>query len=183
LPTGAGDTRPLDVGEIRVSAARWFPDGKAILLAGAEPEHALRLYVLPFEGGQPRPLASDPVLASGLCVSGDQKHVAAVSRDSRILLFPVDGSEPRPAPGTLTGDVPIGFGADGLLYVRAPGEVPAALLRVDVGSGRREPWKIIVPRRGGITRVGRIFITPDGKTLAYNYSSMVAQLDLLERRE
>ena len=59
-PAGPGEPRHLESGDIReYSSARWFPDGKRILVCGTEAKHASRCYAQDVSGGKPRPVTSE----------------------------------------------------------------------------------------------------------------------------
>ena len=60
-------------------------------------------------------------------------------------------------------------------------KLPARIYRIDVGSGRRELWKTLMPSDpAGINEIGRqvkeSWITPDGKTYAYPYWRWLCEL-------
>jgi len=44
-PVGPGDTKTVATGNVLVTEARWFPDGKRLLIMGAEPAKGRRAYV------------------------------------------------------------------------------------------------------------------------------------------
>ena len=43
VPTGAGEPRTVDVGNLTSGWANWFPDGKKVLLSASEPGRGARL--------------------------------------------------------------------------------------------------------------------------------------------
>jgi hypothetical protein len=58
LPTGAGETRKLPRGPlVHHGWAAWLPDGRRIVVSGAEPDRGTRLYLQDVEGGEPREIA------------------------------------------------------------------------------------------------------------------------------
>jgi hypothetical protein len=43
-------------------------------------------------------------------------------------------------------------------------------VRIDVSTGRREPWKSLAPSDlTGLVSVGPVLMTPDGRQYAYGY--------------
>ena len=83
----------------------------------------------------------------------------------------MDGGEPRPISGIAKGDVPVQWTPDGRsLYVRRWDEMPARVFRLDLGTGRRELWKQIMPAdHTGVIEIRGILPTPDGRAYAYSY--------------
>ena len=68
------------------------------------------------------------------------------------------------------------------LYAALTGSIPAKLVRVEVATGRREPWKSLAPPDlSGLIDIGTISITPDGRSYAYGYGrSATSDLYLIE---
>ncbi len=71
-------------------------------------------------------------------------------------------------PGTRELDV-IRWSADGKYLFASPGGEPGRILRIDVATGRREPWKTLSPQAAGVINAGWVLMTPDGQHYAYNY--------------
>lgn len=115
-------------------------------------------------------------------VSPDGRLVAVVVAGGRVLLFPLGGGEPRPAPGLAPNEVPIQWSPDGRrLYAYRHGELPAPVFSVDVVSGRREPLRELIPRDpAGVMDVATVRITPDGKSYVYSYNQLLSVLYLVE---
>ena len=113
LPTGTGEHKQLAAGGVSPEqAATWFPDSQSIVFAGSEPGHQLRLYVQAIDGGgKPRPISPEGIVAAlpGFAVSPDGKFVAAIGKDRKAMLFPVDGGEPRAIKGIEDGEFPLRF--------------------------------------------------------------------------
>ncbi len=189
LPTGSGERKLLKSEGVRIGygAALWFPDGKRILVAGSEPGHGVRLYVQDLEGGKPRPITPEGVIANRIIgrfvsLSPDGKFVAAIGPDPKGALYPVDGGGPRPIPGLEAGEFPLRWSADGRwLYVRKPDELPARVFLIEVDTGRRMLWKELMPGdSAGVGRIYTILLTPDGKSYAYDYERSLSDLYLAE---
>ncbi len=182
LPTGAGETRALTKDSINHVRARWFPDAKRFLFLGSEPGHGVRLYVQDLDGGKPRAISPEGVSATQWEISPDSKYVAAVGPDQNGYLYPVEGGDARPIPGFPNGDVPIAWAADGRsLYIYRPGELPAKVQRLDIATGKLQPWRDLMPTdSAGITDIGPIFLTADAKTYVYEYGRTLSDLYLVE---
>ena len=117
-------------------------------------------------------------------MSPDGMHVAAADADRRVMLYDVAaGVEARPIAGTEPGDAPIRFTPDGrALYVvvRSDG-ARAEIMRVDIKTGDREPWKEIVPADPiGIFGVPRVLLSADGRSYVYSFVRMLDELFLVD---
>jgi serine/threonine protein kinase/Tol biopolymer transport system component len=181
LPTGAGEAKPLTHDNINHMWTRWFPDGKRLLFAGDEPGKGVRLYVQNIDGSPPRVITAEGVNSSQFAISPDGKQVAIIGPDQKPALLPVDGGEVRVIPGLDVGDAPIGWSGDGRsLFVYRLGQVPAKVDKLDLGTGRRQPWKQLVPPDvSGVTDISAILITPDGNNYVYEYGRTLSDLYLV----
>ena len=183
LPTGAGDPRPLDTGDLSpYFAGRWLPDGKRILYAAGEPGHGPRIYVQDTEGGKPRAISPEGIRAGyGNLVSNNGQWVAAFDPGQKAVLYPVEGGEPRPLPGAGVKDAMVHWSRDGrFIYSYVLGEIPARVDRLEVATGRREPWmEFLPPDSSGIIDIGPMLFTPDMKAYAYTYKSVLSNLYLV----
>ena len=185
LPTGTGEHRQLlAAGVSPEQAATWCPDSLSIVFAGTEPGHQLRLYVQSIEGGKPRAISPEGIVAAlpGFAVTPDGKFIAAIGPDHKGTLFPIEGGQPRALPGLEDGEFPLRFSPDGrLLYVWKRGDVPARVTRVDVETGRREHWKELIPADpSGVERISNVLVTPDAKGYAYCFTRLLSDLFVVE---
>ena len=74
-------------------------------------------------------------------------------------------------------------GGRGLL-VRAQGELPSRVYRLDVGTGRRELWKELMPSDpAGVLEILGVLCTPDTRFYAYTYARALTELYLVEGLE
>jgi hypothetical protein len=108
--------------------------------------------------------------------------VTATGRDGRSYVYPVSGGEPRLIPGLSEDDEISRWTPDGMsLYVFRHGELPAKVMRLNLATGKREPWKDVLPSDlSGVVTITPILLTPDGKTYAYSYPRILSQLFLGE---
>ena len=186
LPTGAGQPRVLTQDGIRYTnqAAGWLPDGRTVIVAGAEAGHASRIYVRNVEGGAARPITPEGIRIAfnGIAVSPDGKFVAAIDPQSRPVLYPVAGGPPRPVAGVEPGELPVRFDSTGALFVVSPvGVLPAQVTRVDVASGRREAWKQLTPLDpAGVFSIDPVRLSADGKSYVYSYRRLLSELFLVD---
>jgi Tol biopolymer transport system component len=142
----------------------------------------MRLYVQGIEEAKPRAISPEGYRAFDRCVSPDGKLVAVSGPDQKQYLYPVGGGEPSVIPGLVAGDVPASWSADGRsLLIGRRGEVPLKVFQLDVSTGRKEHWReLMPPDPAGITTIGRIAATPDGKSYAYSYVRQLADLYVVE---
>jgi hypothetical protein len=181
LPIGAGVPKTVAVSGVNVVLARLLRDGKRIVLIGQPPdEKQPRLYVMPLEGGVPRPI-SPPLVPSYFDVSRDDRLAVALGLDQVVTLFPVEGGPPVPLPELGRDVVPAGWTADGQLWASRFREVPTRLLRFDIRSRRVVEERSIGPSDPtGVTRITRVRITPDGRSLAFDDERALGTLHLVD---
>ncbi len=181
-PIGTGEAKVLPFGGLRLQNAMWLPDGRRILFSANEPDHGVRLYIQGVEEAKPRPISPEGYRAFDRCLSPDGKLVAVIGPDQRHYLYPLGGGEPSAIPGLVAGDTPVSWSADGRsLLISRRGEVPLKVFWLDVRTGRKDLWRELVPPDpAGVTTIGRIAATPDGKWFAYSYARSLADLYVVE---
>ena len=177
LPTGAGEARTLPLGEVSPYSAEWFPDGRRLLLGGMEPGHEGRLYVLDTVDASLAPVT--PEMTGVGVLSPDGRVVATIGHDGHFL-YPLDGGARRPLPGLDTHEWPVGWSADGRsVFLRREGEMPMPVSRMDVQSGRKQPWKSLAP----LDAAGVIWLEPRltgaGDSYVYTYHRVLSDLYLV----
>ncbi len=179
-PTGAGSEVRLDRGGIvSYESARFFPDGRRILVCGHEEGLAVRCYIQDIAGGKPRPVTSEGT--SHGFVSPDGRSVIVDNSGGNLLLFSVEGGEPRPVRGADARDEVIGWPGDGRsLVVRHLAEVPVHVERLDLSTGKREPIKTLGPTDlAGALQIGAVTLSDDGKSHAYSCFRSISHLFLV----
>jgi hypothetical protein len=183
LPTGPGSPRLLPRGAItQMVEGAWLPDGKGIVFTAIEEDQAARAYVQDVDTGSMRPISPAGVHMPERAATADGKSVL-VWLDGKWFLYPIDGGTPRPFSPLGAGDHPQQWSADGrFLYVaRGNFAPPVAIERLDVTTGRREPWKTLVPSDPvGIERLESIVISPDGQGYCYSYARRQQELYVVE---
>lgn len=179
VPIGAGQSREIS-GGIGYQWARFFPDGKQLLVAGDEPDRGMRLYVQDLSGGKARPLTPD-IFMSFTVISSDGQWIAGEDQDGKLAIVARDGGQRRtiavPSPVQ-----PITWTADGKsVLVRDSRGVPAKVSTIDVATGRMKPWREIGPSNlTGVQAIYRLYVTPDLKAYVYSFDRMLVQLYLAE---
>jgi dipeptidyl aminopeptidase/acylaminoacyl peptidase len=180
VPTGAGEPRTLDLGQLTCGWANWFPDGKRALLAASEPGRGSRLYVLDIEGGRSRPITPEGVVISAQSVSPDGRSIFARGPDGRFAIYPSEPGEPRAIPWLEPDEIPLRWTADGgSIYVTRFSEPPGIVDVVDLATGKRSRFtQFDPPDPTGIEVVGPAVIAPDGKSYVYSYRRTLDDLYL-----
>ena len=182
LPTGAGETQTLTNDSINHQWARWFPDGKRFVFAGNETGHGVRLYTQDLSQGKPKAISPEGVDAQAFAVSPDGQAVVGIGPDQKGYLFSPAGGDPRIVSGMEAGDIPITWSQDAhSIYLFRTGEVPAKVYRLELATGKRTVWKQIAPLDPtGVSTIGPILMTPDGKTYVYGFHRTLGDLYLVE---
>jgi serine/threonine protein kinase len=182
LPTGPGEVKPLTHDAINHSRAKWLPDGRRFLFSGKEPGHAARIYRQDSPEGNPVPISPEGIDPLVLVLSPDGQQVIGLGPDGKAYFYPVAGGEPQAVPGVEPGEQPIEWSAEGkAMYLFKPGDLPAKVYRLDLATGHRTLWKELIPSdSAGVSRLGPIVMTPDGKSCLYGYHRVLSDLYLVE---
>jgi serine/threonine protein kinase len=191
LPTGPGQPRALLGTGMIYGGAEFFPDGKRVLFSASAGDGPKRLWIQDVDGGQPRPLTPEgfelgPISPDGKWIVTRGPSSTATERGSggEPVLFAVDGGEQRRISGATTEDRIIRFDATGeALFVAAEADIltmRVMVVRLDLSTGRREPWKEVGPAdSAGVPGIG-VYLTPDGKSYAYWFSRFLETLFIVD---
>ena len=99
LPTGAGQPNKVSVSDLdAVARASFFPDGKRLLVDGAEHGHAYRTYAVDIASGKPTPLTPEGVVSGVL--ADDGKRLAAQDLSGNVVIYSLEGKPARAVPST-----------------------------------------------------------------------------------
>jgi hypothetical protein len=183
LPTGVGETRTVRYPQVEsILKVRYFPDDRRLLFAAKDRKGDVGLYVGDVDGKNLRVIARGlRPSPDGLAVSPDGALATAVGSNGTPRLVSTSDGGPRSAPGLERGDLPLRFSTDGRrLFVARVEHAPAMIHRVDLASGRREPWKELkAGDSAGVWPSTAIQITPDGRFYAYTYRQFLNELVLV----
>src|SRR5262249_57785063 len=95
VPTGPGEPKALPRQLIKDYLwAYWLPDGKRILVNGAEEGRGLRSYTMDLAGGAPRPVTPEGAWCHHL--SHDGRLMAATGGGEPVTLPPIHGGPSPP---------------------------------------------------------------------------------------
>jgi serine/threonine protein kinase/Tol biopolymer transport system component len=184
-PTGAGQPRKLERGGLlSYEGGGFFPDGRRIFACGHEAGHAIRCYVQEIAGGNPRPITPEGTTDGFISPDGTQILV----RESKggLNIYPVSGGAPRGVPGATPNDAVLRWMSDGksILIASLWSEVPLRVDKLDLATGRREPFKTLGPAElTGAVHVTPVAFTEDGKSHAYAVRRMASHLFLVQQGE
>jgi hypothetical protein len=181
IPTGAGTRRILKHdGFVRYDFAGFLGDSTRILFVATKAgETKWGAYVQDLEGGGP-PRQVGSFTTKRVAVSPDGRQLVKWCPSGQCLLD-LETLAERPLPG-IDGDYPLFWDADGRhLFTRHPRPMPALISRLDVGTGKKTPWRELQPPDAvGVRSVGDIIGTPDGKAFAYSYYRRLSELFVVE---
>ena len=186
LPTGPGEPRSLDLAGVEtVDTAAFFRDGKRIAVVGPPgPLVPDRLYVYELEGARLRPI-SPPGIRRDLSVfvSLDQQWVAAAGVDDVITAYPTSAGEPLRIPEFSSAHQVAGWLADGSLLAFERFAIPARVHRFDPRTRSLSTFTTLAPGDPtGVSSVRRVRVTPDGRTLVFQFIRSSSTLYLLDWR-
>ncbi|MFI5184895.1 MAG: protein kinase, partial [Vicinamibacteria bacterium] len=188
LAAGTEPPRELPRGDLDgVGVAWWTPDGQRLTFWGREKDRPERDYILQPPDGQPRPISAEGTW----CLAPSQRWAPCFHYEqdkgqaTRIWeLRALDGGETQPAPWIGREEAVIGWSPDGSqAFVAGWSQPPFRVFRVDVTTGRREPWLDTSPPDPagvGTTALAGTAITPDGRYYAYGYLRTLSDLFLVE---
>jgi dipeptidyl aminopeptidase/acylaminoacyl peptidase len=178
-PTGAGEPRLFSKEGVSVYTANFMPDGKQILFTAGEPGHQSRIYLRGVDGGKPRALSPEGYI--GALVTPDGKSVVVRGTDQKSSLYPIAGGEPIPIPGLNREDIVDQVSLDGRsLYVHRPDQVPAQVFRLDLSTGRKEPWKTLMPADAAGVYAITVLPMRSGDGYVYSYNRILSDLYVVE---
>jgi Tol biopolymer transport system component len=182
LPTGAGSARKVSLHGL-IPTWVWFTlDASALLIYGSEQNHSLRFFLVPVEGGTPRPLTPEGI-SGQMSLSPDGQWLAVSRADGRLDAYPLAGGQPRVLPRVEPGELPIQWSSDGrALFVGRFLRLPVRVYRLDLETGARSLWRSLSPSdpAGIYGGVNDLFVAPDGSSYCYSAFRWLSELHVVE---
>lgn len=177
-PSGAGASRSFDFpGLSYIRSGRFFPDMQHAAFL-ARDNDAIRAYVLDLARGTAEAV-TPPLECCSLAVSPDGLALLAMPAEGVLTAYPVKGGPAKPFPQLGRRYEPVHWGSSGILMSEAH-DAPVPLLRFDARTGATPLLTTLTPPRGnGLTRIWSVAVTPDEKTVAYEYTHSGSTLFLL----
>ena len=182
LPTGAGSPKLIPIAGVEPAGGMLLPGAKGFLVWARPKGRPIEYFTVPPEGGKPRPIpAHDAESGCGenrRVISPDGDRLLYVAKDRSLRIVPLAGGEAQKVPGAPLerGDYPIQWDADGrTVYVGNSGSLPAAVDKLDLTTGRRRPWKQLMPADpAGVISIDWIVVSRDGGSYAYSYARITS---------
>jgi len=178
LPTGPGELRTLDLEDMHYESVEWFPDGKRLLFTGNQPGRPVRSWMYALDGGKPTPVTPEGVRGTRVSPDG---HTLVVVDPHKLLLGEIAGGEPRVIAELQPGESAARWSGDGryLFLAQQQGEI-LKLSRMEVASGKREPWRTLKVPESGAAFFGPVALSADGQAVACTYQHDLANLYLVK---
>ncbi len=179
-PTGAGEARHLERGEIEAyESGKFFPDGASVLICGHEKSGASRCYVQAISGGKPKGLT--PEGTTNGFVSPDGRQILVAGSDG-LFVYPAGDGKGSRIPGTTGDDQAIRWSGDGAsILVFRLNEIPLRIERMALSTGRREFVRTLGPADlGGVVSLQSPFFSAGERSYAYVISRTISHLFLVE---
>jgi tRNA A-37 threonylcarbamoyl transferase component Bud32 len=181
-PTGAGTPVRIPMPGLDVDSGCFTTDGKRLVVAARPEGKGMQLFVIDPAGAARKAIADG---ASRPVPAPDGSHVAAITNDGSLALFPLAGGPPRVLLQMTANASPIAFSADGTaLFAATRFEVPLRILRVDVATGAQAPFRTIAPADlAGVISIWPVVLTPDAKTMVHTVHRSFSDIYLVEGLE
>ncbi len=182
VPTGVGEARELVLGALQCDMGRWFPDGRRLLLACDVAGEGQRFFIHDPFSGSTRPLTKAGFRLPPSPISPDGRLVAAEGGDRGLHVFVVDTGAESPVPGCQPGDQPAGWSADAkTIFVYRNDRLPVEIRRIELATGRVEPWKrLLPPDASGVRHIGTVLVNSDMRSYAYSYQRFLSDLYIVD---
>ncbi len=183
LPTGPGEAREIELPGLSHRAAKFFPDGRSLLVEGYEPRRGSRLYRLGLDGRPRHAVTPEGELGSmgaTFTISPDGRWIATTAAAPGVWLYPIEGGERRKLNVLAEPSFPVRWSADGRAVLVTELGNPARIVRVDVATGARTVVKELMPADPHAFPWYWTEITPDERTYAYGYARVSSQLYLVD---
>jgi serine/threonine protein kinase/Tol biopolymer transport system component len=181
-PTGAGESRPINTGDVQVHQAYFFPDGHRIVVAGNRAaDYGESIYIQDLNGGSPRQIGPEGVtFRYRRCISANGELLAAINPDNRPVIYNVATGKATLIPGVLDGDVPVEWMDEKHIFV-GRAEIPGHVFIIDLSTGKRTPFKTFNPvDPTGLTDGAPPIFSADPKIYLYSYTRITSDLYVLD---
>jgi DNA-binding winged helix-turn-helix (wHTH) protein len=181
LPTGAGAAKQIEQSDIQQYwyGGKWMPDGKQIVFSGSRPGHAVQCFVQDLDGGKPRPVTPEGVNFCDLSPDG-KMMVGNGLNGAGNWLYPIEGGQPRPIPGSQAGEGFAWSSDPRFLYVYKWRQSPVKVYRLNILTGKRKFFREMTPPDvAGLRRISHIHFSSNGQAYVYSYTRLLSELYLV----
>jgi hypothetical protein len=157
--------------------ARWLANGKELLATGVEAGHGVRDYLIDVSNGNSKPVTPEGVV--GVNPSLDGRRTVVQEPDGKLAVWSLEEGNSREIPGLDSKYRVSGWSPDGnSIYVSTirQREKTAVIQRVNVDTGKIEPWKTVGGELPvGATTFGWSYYPGDNGSYAYLYDQVLSQ--------
>jgi eukaryotic-like serine/threonine-protein kinase len=183
VPLGLGETRDLDLKELRLHNAVWAADGAHLWLAANRAgDDAVRVFRVGLDGEGSDPHSAVTLGMAVLFPSPDGTWLGVMGADQHLYRVSADGGEAQRIPGVEPGEHICGFAPDGrriLVFIR--GEQPARTHFVDLATGERTFHRSFgIGDPTGNLGVYRLTVSLETGAYLYSYDRLLNDLYLVE---
>jgi len=99
----------------------------------------------------------------------------------RLSLAPVGSGAPRTITELTNGEAVMRWSGDGhYLFLQQPEGETIKISRLDVATGRKEPWQTLKVPEPGAEFIGALALSADGKACAFTFQHDLANLYLVK---
>jgi len=177
VPTGAGESRALTHDNVSYQGARFMPDGKHLIAPGIEAGHGGRDYLIDLTTGDSKPITPEGI--AGRELSPDGKKIAVRGPDGKAAVWSIDDGKFEAIPGLPPNYGILSWTQDGNSVYVAPRKAQAKsapVSRVDIRTGKMEPWKTFGEQTGaGVSAIVPPHLSADGNAYAYLYIRVLSE--------
>jgi Tol biopolymer transport system component/predicted Ser/Thr protein kinase len=177
LPTGPGESRFLNVDGVYYESLGWFPDSKRVVFSGNESGRPVRTWMYDLDTEKATPLTPEGTRGSQVTPDG---HWFVIADPHRVSLAPIGGGATRNITKLQNGEAVVRWSGDGhYLFLRQPEGETIKISRLDIATGRKEPWQTLKVPEPGAEFIGALALSPDGKACAFTFQHDLANLYLV----
>jgi eukaryotic-like serine/threonine-protein kinase len=173
-PTGAGDQRVVDIGELSAAFGTFendvtfSRDGQWAVFSAFDSKGELRDYLLNMRDGKIRPATPAGTRAGKISPDGTRIVTLSVAADKYEMVDVASGAVSEIA-GLEKEDEVLGWSLDGHSVNVWNQELPARVSQVDVATGKRQLIQTVEPLAMLGSMYARMVTSADAKTAAYRH--------------
>ena len=166
----------IDTGQHRLCHRALSARRQTLLAAGIESGHAARDYIIDLSTGDAKPLTPEGI--DGVSLSPDGRSTSVIGPEGKWGIWPIEGGGFHPIPDLDPKYAVAGWSPDGTsLYVSVNrmAERTAKLSRVNITTGKMEPWREFGQTTAPGSSAGPPHFSVDGSAYEYVYVQTLSQ--------